>query len=369
MPVHLAAGNRLEILNDERVSTFNNLPIVISRANGLTLTGKGLTKSQRILSAAGESMERQAMLADTWVREFSSTKEHAVTGRDFIHPLSLGVDFASDRPIGVHDFDDEMTVAWCAFESASVPPKSVLIHMTHSADEQAFYRPSSNGYAFHTDQNLSEENARSELIERDAFIGWWYGFYGANATPSPPDSLAQVRLWLSEQGWELDILSIPSPLEGEVVLGIARRRDGGIICATAYSKDEPKALESVSAEIIQTIEAWNLKVALGLPLVDDLSLFLQPKNAAAVESVIARSLRRTKQLRNGNRPPLPNFRPRFFRRTAPIRGGFVSQMVSPEALPFALPGKGRRMNHPIVRSWLEAEPGRMPIPEGPHPLG
>lgn len=369
MPDRLAKAHRLEFLNDERVSTYNNLPIVISRANGLTLTGKGLTKSQRILSAAGESMERQTMLADTWTRELSSTKEHAVIGRDFVHPLSLGIDFVSDRPSGVHDFDDEMIVAWCAFESDSVPAKSVLIHMTHLEGEQAFYRPSSNGYAFHSNPDLSEENARSELIERDAFIRWWYGFYGANAAPSPADSLAPVRLWLSQQGWELDILGIPSPLEGEVVLGIARRRDGGIVCATAYSKDEAKALESVSAEIIQTIEAWNLKAALGLPVHDDLSVFLQPKNAAVLESVIAQSLRRTEQLWNGNRPPLPGFRPRFFKRTAAIRGGFVSQVVSPEALPFALPGKGRRLNHPIVRSWLEAEPGRMTIPEGPHPLG
>jgi len=363
-----------------RLGTFNRLPIVSASGGNNISFGKGITAQARVRSAGGEWVERHILRAIT-------PDLHAAEGELgelCLSPILFGTDLALERPDRVLSYDPNHAVGWVRVTSLNGDER--LMHFP-GWNEEGFYRPTSNGAAVHADNVVALESAVAELLERDAFVRWWYGF----TTPIPVTNysmeFADLSQWFADRGWRLRAFILPGITSLPVSLVIAGRRNasGEPIAAlvglgTASGEADPIAGGTLSAalEVLQAVEEFTVLRLSGNALRGDLVKFLTPSGAAAVERLLPQSPAYLSEkcdwsnnaVEAARSAGIAIWRTRMRCARLGTTTWSLTQVFSPDTLPFPLAGKGRRLNHPKISEYLaQAGRGVSDLPSLPHPLG
>lgn len=198
----------------------------------------------------------------------------------------------------------------------------------------------------------------------------------------------KLTAWFVNRGWELTahILPVFTPLPVVLAAAIQRSRTGspraGIIgLGTGAGGIHPvgDAACEAALEIVQAMESFALLRSAGKTITGDLANFLTPTGATAIESRL-QSVRSEEQ----NTDELWDACPIAAAQSADIniwisdrrraevadQGMHFVQVFSSDTLPFPSTGRGRRLDHPLLRGYL-CRSGRTftSVPPLPHPLG
>lgn len=332
--------------------------------------GKGPTWQERCASAFGELAERRH-IRDS---EPSIVASAAKLGSRILDPRILGVDLAGERPPGVVPFSPHLLVRWRKFVSPAGP--ELWVHLPKDS-EVAFYRQTSNGCAVHVTPDLSYSSALAELIERDAFIRWWYGL-GMLKPVVERSSSTPVRQALEEAGWAVRQHWLPAlgaasvamvsiwryvhDVPVEVVIGLAS--------AQSSQETQNEILFRALLEVIQALDTFALNRSNGGAPKGPLARYLQPEGAQFLAGLVNSS---THQHRSecdpvvGPHEAALNASIRVYRAddSMPETGLHFTRVVSPDTLPYPLEGKGSRLDHPL----LNHASGTLNVGPICHPLG
>jgi ribosomal protein S12 methylthiotransferase accessory factor YcaO len=357
------------------IDTFNRLPVVIAHGGEARALGKGLTFEQRQGSALGEWLERHFLYTSPPER-YASVRE---LGTSCIPPSVFGLDLPEERPELVVPYDEDRRVGWVPVRSLTGERR--WIHQP-GWREPGFYRATSNGAAVGDSEQHALTRAVAELLERHAFVTWWYELEAA----SPAMSLSspiwhELTRWFARHDWDLSAHLLPVCAPLPVVLAAAFQDDQAAIIGLGTGTGSASPMESgaISAalEIVQALESFAVLRAARQPVDGDLADFLTPAGASAIRSRLGPA---------GGQPPRgkPTFRwtscplsaaeqarLQIWSSSRPLaRGKHFVQVFSPDMLPFPSTGRGRRLNHPILRQRLAASGhGITSVPGLPHPLG
>jgi YcaO cyclodehydratase, ATP-ad Mg2+-binding len=366
---------RLMLLPADRVTgidTFNRLPVVIAHGGEVRALGKGLTTAQRQRSALGEWLER-SFLRSAVPERYASARE---LGASCLPPPLFGLDLPEERPELVVPYDEDQEVGWIPVRSLSGERR--WVHQP-GWREVGFHRATSNGAAVGDNERDALTSAVAELLERHAFVTWWYGLAAASPVLVGSPVWGALTQWFTRHDWELTAHLLPVCAPLPVVLATALRHGQAAVIGlgTGASSVNPIEGAAVSAalEIIQALETFTVLRAGGRPVEGDLVEFLTPAGASAIES----------RLRPGGQVPQPGdgrwlgcpvsaarqagMEIWSSSRSAERHLHFV-QVFSPDTLPFPSTGRGRRLDHPVLRRCLAASRRDLAsVPRLPHPLG
>ncbi|MCZ4610021.1 YcaO-like family protein [Streptomyces sp. Lzd4kr] len=374
----------LKVLDPHRfasMETFGDLPIFLAHGGRARAFGKGLTKRQRKLSAIGEWLERQILYTAT-PEKYAAEED---LGGDCLSPPLFGIDLASEMPHLVMPYHPSRRVGWISVRSLEGEQR--WLHQP-GWEEVGFYRPTSNGAAVHRTRRAALQAAAAELLERHAFVAWWYRL--APSRLMSPDSQDWRRLdgWFASRGWDLSAHLLGASTSFPVVLAFAARRTpagslqaGMIGLGTAIDSVDIGCDAAVSAalEIVQAMEIFAIREAGGYAIGGDLAEFLTPAGATEIEDRLdlkGSALSCEPQQYAGcplTAAQISGIQLWIANRSSTLIGvpGFhCLQVFSPDTLPFPSTGRGRRIDHPVLHTWL-ARQGRgvTSLPLLPHPLG
>lgn len=378
---------RLSVIRPDKfpdVDTFGRLPIVIAHGGTARAVGKGRTLAQRQQSALGEWVERSLLYSATSERN-ASVRE---LGSSCLSPRLLGLDLQHELPNFVVPYDPNREVGWLRVRSLGGEYR--WLH--HPGwNEVGFHRPTSNGAAVHRSRQAALGSAIAELLERHAFVAWWYRL--GSSRPLAMDAFTSpwwtLVAWFADRGWELTAHLLPVFTPLPVVLAAAIKRatrtgspQAGIVgLGTGAGGTDPvgDATSEAALEVVQAMESFALLRSAGKIITGDLANFLTPAGATAIES----------RLRSA-RPAEPHGREAWVacpitaaqsaeiniwisdRRSVEVadQGMHFVQVFSPDTLPFPSTGRGRRLDHSVLHEYL----GRFgrnvtSVPPLPHPLG
>ncbi|HVB44449.1 MAG TPA: YcaO-like family protein [Streptosporangiaceae bacterium] len=364
-----------------RSRSFRDLPVIFAQGAGASAVGKGPNLPARQASAFGEWVERRTLYTAV-PEKHASARE---LGASCLAPPSFGLDLASELPGLVRPYDQDATVGWIPVESLGGERR--WLHQP-GWDETGFCRPTSNGAAVGRSYPAALAAAVAELLERHAFVAWWYGLACARPLAAADSLWIELSAWFAADGWELRAYLLPRLTCLPVVLAVAlRHRTSGVPDAaivglgTGSGGDRPldQAAGAAALEIVQALDSFALRKALRRPVTGDLAAFLTPVGASAIDARLRSDL--------GTSPhpdeqwlgsPLDAARAAgltiwISSRPCPVphpgQLWFV-QVFSPGTLPFPSTGRGRRLDHPVLRERLR-QAGRTlsSVPPLPHPLG
>jgi ribosomal protein S12 methylthiotransferase accessory factor YcaO len=362
---------------------LQGLPIVVGVDGPQVCWGKGSTATARLESCIGELLERRIrrQISPDLV---SSARE---IGARAVDPRSLGIDICADRILsGTTAYDDDLRTGWVAVQAARKEKR--FIHWP-SPGLPAFYALNSNGAAVHTNAAAAERTAILELLERDAYLRWWYQFESAVPLHPHTELWKVIRQWLAGIHWGMRAYTVAAYIDVPVVLCVATRHNGdkvpdAVAIGTACTITEPsncaicQAAGSAALEIVQFVESALLSQRSSAFSFGPYERYFTPDGVADVHrrlpddtaydhacdaSTTARYLL-----------ALQEFHERcwFVRRrtTSTSQCWFFRQAFHPDVLPFPLPGVGRRLDHPALRQAADgAQIDLTSLPLAPHPLG
>lgn len=286
-----------------------------------------------------------------------------------LEPIALGVDFPDDRPAGVVPFAADVRVRWEQYDAAD-GGSAVWVHEP-AENEEGFYRLTSNGTAVHRSPEAALKSATYELIERDAFMAWWYGLSKADRVEVPASSLVGGYYLSHAEGWDYDVLVLQSRPGYVVAMTVVYIGDRDAPQGVVVGASAGTALDGVMGpalrafdECVQAIDVMRLNAAVSAGAVAGALgvYFTSPHRAVLIQEHVARSLQQ--QVSKILETPVTL----FTRVTQSVEAGYwFARVVSPQTLPFALPGKGARRNHPSLRdATIYIADGLQPEE---HPLG
>lgn len=199
-------------------------------------SGRGLTESQAVISAAAEAIELRASLAQN------------IGERDFDLHVNDGLALVQAR--SVHG-------------GFAVPLLAQRVFLDWAAErgEPLIEDASSNGCATAASVPEAITRAMLELIERDAMANWWYGRQSRPHIPMAKLDRIQPRLawWLAQRARQTRLIDITSDIGAPVVAAASAEPDGRrIAIGTAASTDHASALVSAVTEMIQTEVAMTI---------------------------------------------------------------------------------------------------------------
>ncbi|MEV3985341.1 YcaO-like family protein [Nonomuraea sp. NPDC049758] len=375
----------LSLKSDAEEDTFRRLDVIVAQGAGIQSTGKGASLSRRKASAAGEWLERLALV---------SAKPHRYSpmralGPQAISPMEFGLDYPDERPAQTIPFDTSAEVGWFAARSLGSGQQRWL-HRP-GWHEAGFYRPTSNGAAVGRTQEATAERAVAELLERDAFLRWWYGFTAAIPLTCRTPEWQHVAEWLRRAKWRLHAYLLPSLCAYPIALAVATRVNAagapmasiiglGTASGGEAATNQEDAATEAALEIVQALEGFRLAERTGIPPTGDLVRFLTPAGADTVVSkLLALGTSATAVDPDSLQPTacsaaleagIDMWLVTYDIPALAKHGAHCVQAFSRDTLPFALTGKGRRLDHHVVDELLHTW-GRdgTTIPPLPHPLG
>jgi hypothetical protein len=305
-------------------------------------------------------------------------------GARAVDPRILGVDVGADQVrSGATTYDESLRTGWVAVLSASNETR--FIHWP-SAGLPVFYTLNSNGAAAHASAAAAERNAMLELLERDAYLRWWYEFESAMPLHPRTDLWKMIKQWLAGINWCMDAYTVPAYIDVPVVLCVAtRHNEDGVPDAVAIGAactTEPdncaicQTAGHAALEIVQFVESLLLGQQSSAFSFGSYQRYFTPDGVADVRRrlpddtaaghVCDRSATARYLL------ALHEFQERcwFVRRRTTSQRWFFRQAFHPDLLPFPLPGAGRRLDHPAFRQAADgAQIDLATLPLAPHPLG
>lgn len=373
---------RIDPTKFPRLRTFRNRSIYVAQGNGGQALGKGLEDDERQASAIGECMERMALRS---VRP-SLIATLGELGSNAISPLDLGIDLAEERAERCIPFSANERVEWVLGSSLNSLEDRWLHRPTW--DGPGFYRPTSNGTAVATSLELAKESAVAEMLERHAFILWWYGFSQVRTLCVCDQRWEEIAAWLNAAGWQLHAYQLDSESRfpvimanashisssGKVIgtlvgLGTAKEQNGSDLIATAAI--------SAALEIVQAMEAFSLKKASDTEIISNLTKFMTPEGAKEVLSRLpstgedghSRQIWTVSAIAAAREAGIRTWITDYTELAGMRQDTYCVQAFSPDVLPFPLSRAGRRLNHPELAARLKS-PAReiCTIPSLPHPL-
>jgi hypothetical protein len=227
------------------------------------------------------------------------------------------------------------------------------------------------------------EAAVGELLERDAFVRWWYQLDASRPLWASSSRWRALVAWFSGLGWELTVHRLPGPTRLPVLLAAAIRRDesnatvGSVIglAAAHIGQSIADVMCTAAAEIVQAVEGFSICAAVGRAPVGDLAAFLTPQRASTVAKLLAVGVDEDGTDSSGAVSAVDAADEAglsvWLADLAPP-GSSLScvQAYSPDTMPFPATNRGRRLDHPALRGRL-TELGREleSVPMLPHPLG
>ena len=378
------ADATLTLLRVERlpeIDTFDRLPVVIAHGGLVRAVGKGLSLEQRAASALGEWAERTTLYAAVPER-YACQRQ---IGADCLPPPYFGLDAPGETPDLVLPYTPYGEVGWIRVRSPEGERR--WLHQPGWA-EAGFYRPTSNGAAVGRTTDDAMASATAELLERHAFVAWWYRLARSQRITVSAPPWHRLEGWLSHCGWELSAHLMPALTAFPVVLAAAFRRTrtgmlrSGIVglgTSTSAENLVDNAAVSAALEIVQALETFFVLRAHGRPITGDLTSFLTPHGAGRIaERLHQEDGQACHAPQRWVRCPLDAARNagiQIWAHERPTRLPGASdprfvQVFSPNTLPFPSTGRGRRLNHPVLREkLLSAGRTTSSLPPMPHPLG
>jgi len=191
--------------------------------------GRGLSAAQAMLSAAAESVELLASLAQSCDRE----QNHFRQQDGLAHVL------AQDLSGGPPQF---------------LPAQRVYLDWAAVFKESLVYDADSNGCACGSNWSEALNRALLECIERDAMAIWWYGRQRRrHISISHLDRLApRLSWWLSERQRRVRLIDITGDIGVPVVAAVSHDDNGRrIAIGSAAATDFGAAAVSAVTEMIQ----------------------------------------------------------------------------------------------------------------------
>jgi YcaO-like protein with predicted kinase domain len=191
--------------------------------------GRGLNASQACASAAGESIELMASLAQSCDRQ-----RNAFESRDgMVHVLAHGLGSNEDR-----------------FFSA----QTVYLDWAHVFSEDLQHEADSNGCAAGATLDEAVNKGLFECIERDAMAIWWYARQSRSHFPSAYlDAIApRLSWWLSNRKRKYHLIDVSSEVKAPVIAAVSHNEDGKeIAIGSASAPDTKQAVISAVTEMVQ----------------------------------------------------------------------------------------------------------------------
>lgn len=349
----------------EGFSSWSGLPLVTYGQGTFWAAGRGRTLNSRLNSSQGESVER-ATIANRTSGRLAPRK--ALRGA-VIEPYELGLDLDWERPFGVVPFDKNTNVRW--EEYISIHDQKIAWVHEPLEKELAFYRLTSNGAAVGRSAEHAVRSAINELIERDAFMAWWYGLSGAVNIDVSVAQLSKGYDLLEDVQWEYDAIRLNSRPGYCVVMVCVfietRSSPSGVVVGCAAEPEE-------KGIVLPTLRAFDECVQ-----AVDIMRLNQSVTGSAPPGVLgkyycspARAIRIGDHLKKSRLNNTINILAQtadiFFRlsRSADTDYWFA-RAVSPHTIPFNLSPKGARRQHFMLRNMKLRSPSKLPVEE--HPLG
>jgi hypothetical protein len=362
--------------------SLRHLPIVVGVDDRQICWGKGLNSQARMYSCHGELLERRVRLS---VKPDVVASAHEL-GDTVVDPPSLGVDLPNERADGgTERYDRHTRTGWV--RTASTRHGDGFVHWPGSR-APAFYRLNSNGAAVHTSAQAAERAAVSELLERDAYMRWWYRFSSAEPAQPRDDRWGDIAAWLAGFGWQLRPYLLAGHGGVPVALCVALRHPAGeeadavVIGAsctpTADACTACSSLVNAALEIVQLVESIELGSA-----TPNFSLGSYERYFShdGVFDVLDR-LPRPAPAHHGcdghlNRSHLHSVDAfaeecHFLNRrlTGARENWYFRQAFHADMLAYPLPGAPRRLDQPALRrASTAADLAPRDLPSIPHPLG
>jgi hypothetical protein len=297
----------------------------------------------------------------------------------------LGVDTSTDRILsGTTAYDDDLRTGWVAVQSSGKETR--FVHWP-SAGLPAFYTLNSNGAAVHTSAAVAERNAALELLERDAYIRWWYQFECAVPLHPCTDLWKAITDWLAGIHWHIRAYVVPAYIDVPVVLCVATHRNkyealDAVTVGTACTI-EPGSCSTcqttgnAALEIVQLVESLLLSQQSSAFSLGSYKRYFTPDGVVDVHRRLPNDTASEHLCDTGATTrhllALQGFHERCWfvrRRTTTSQRWFFRQAFHPGVLPFPLPGAGRRLDHPALRQAADgAQIDLATLPLAPHPLG
>jgi hypothetical protein len=230
----------------------------------------------------------------------------------------------------------------------------------------------------HSSPGASRAGAVDELVERDAFVRWWYGF--TTARELRPDDIEMHCHFtdLTDAGWTVRVHRLPAQGQSDVALVSLWKMHRGsasavvVGCASkAVTTSDKDPMPGVSRraldEAIQALDVFGVNQAMGMAPLGPLAEFLTPAGAEQILQRLPISAKGSDYRGEGTAAF-----DEVFTRTTRLVGSpmWFTRALSADALPFPLPGKGRRLQHPRLFE-LVGRAGMIidDLPTRNHPLG
>lgn len=233
--------------------------------------GRGLSASQAMLSAAAESVELLASLAQNFDRSRNTFKvENGVS-----HILATNITGGAN---------------------AYFPAQHIYLDWATTANEPVIFDADSNGCAAGATWPDSLESALLECIERDAMAIWWYGRQRRHHLPiSYIDRLApRLSWWLGQRKRHSLLIDLMSELGVPVVASVSFDDDGRHVAIGSAA-----ALDSGRAAILAITEMIQMEVSMSMgPPNDELRNWFtraSVKNMRQFQPCVSPALRQTKR--------------------------------------------------------------------------
>lgn len=250
--------------------------VVLARLNDtsaakITAIGKGLTKSQRCLSAYGEVVERLCMYqirADKVAR--------------YQHQSNTMIDPHKFVPSTLKHINSK--IEWVSVRNLRHPTKRLLIHRPIRGSKlPKLYSHTSNGCAVGLTKSDAINRALREVLERHAFMSQWC--FGNTDIVADKRSLKADHV-VKQLGWRVHryiLRNTAKTRTGKAVVSCtilenirdARFRIGGAIMGLSHGKSIP----SHQASLAECIQALEVKL-IGGKMLHEHRYYLERKNGA-----------------------------------------------------------------------------------------
>jgi ribosomal protein S12 methylthiotransferase accessory factor len=191
--------------------------------------GRGLSATQAMISAAAESIELLASLAQTCDRERNTFTVKEGSAQVLMHELGSGT-------------------------TAFHPAQRVYLDWASVFNEPLLHDADSNGCASGSTWEDALNRAMLECIERDAMAIWWYGRQCRRHYSSSCLDRKALRLswWLAERDRPFHLIDVTSDVGVPVVAAVSHDKNGRhVAIGSAAAMDSESAAVSAVTEMVQ----------------------------------------------------------------------------------------------------------------------
>jgi YcaO-like protein with predicted kinase domain len=238
--------------------------------------GRGLSASQAMLSAAAESVELLASLAQNSDRSRNTFK---IEG-GLAHILAINITGGADEYF---------------------PAQHVYLDWAATTHEPVIYNADSNGSASGATWPEALERALLECIERDAMAIWWYGRQNRHHLPaSSLDRLApRLSWWLSHRQRHFLMIDVTSEIGVPVVAAVSFDDDGRHVAMGSAA-----ALDTGRAAVLAVTEMIQMEVSMSMgPPNDELRLWFTKVSVKEMKQFRPSVYSAERQTRMETQPP------------------------------------------------------------------